>query len=196
MVAKTSRVRLSPQHVEARERELVEAAQRDASRFGELYELHFHRIYAFVARRVRNRHVAEDITSDVFCRALANLRRFEWRGAPFGAWLVRIAANALGDWAKSSSRRYESPEPDDTPEAAVLDQGSTPGLEDTENQARLFRLVDELPADQRRVVLLRFGEEKSVREVARELGRTEGAVRQLQFRALERLRVKMGESNG
>jgi RNA polymerase sigma-70 factor (ECF subfamily) len=196
MVAKTSKSKLSPEDVETRERELVEAAQRDPSRFGELYERHFNRVHAYVARRVRNRHAAEDLTSDVFYRALANLTRFEWRGAPFGAWLLRIAANAIVDWSKRGSTRYESAGHGDSPEATIADRGAIPGLEEAEHQARLFGLVDELPDYQRRVVLLRFGEEKSVREIARRLGRTEGAVRQLQFRALERLRVKMGESDG
>ena len=69
---------------EAGERQLVEAAQRDPSRFGELYEIHFERVYAYVARRVGDRDVAQDVTSEVFHHALANLQRFEWRGAPFG----------------------------------------------------------------------------------------------------------------
>src|SRR5437899_3079488 len=79
------------------ERLLVEAAQRDPARFGDLYDRHFERVYAFVARRVRDRDAAEDVTADVFQRALAALPAFEWRGAPFAVWLLRIAANALAD---------------------------------------------------------------------------------------------------
>ncbi len=77
------------------ERLLIEAAQKDPSRFAELYEENFERAYAFVARRVRDRHQAQDITSEVFQQALSNLGRFEWRGVPFAAWLYRIAANAI-----------------------------------------------------------------------------------------------------
>src|SRR5438132_7871311 len=77
---------------EAAERLLIEAAQKDPSRFGELYENNFERVYAFIARRVRDRDVVEDLTSDVFHKALTNLGRFEWRGVPFAAWLFRIAA--------------------------------------------------------------------------------------------------------
>ena len=76
------------------ERTLIEAAQRDPGRFAELYESNFDRVYAFVVRRVRDREEAEDVTSEVFHRALANLGQFEWRGVPFAAWLLRIAANA------------------------------------------------------------------------------------------------------
>ena len=82
---------------QAEERLLVEAAQKDPARFAELYELNFERVYGFIARRVGDRDAAEDLTSEVFHKALANLRRFEWRGAPFAAWLLRIAANAITD---------------------------------------------------------------------------------------------------
>src|SRR5947208_228617 len=77
---------------EARERFLLEAAQKDPSRFAELYENNFERVYAFVARRVRERQVAEDLTGEVFHKALTKLSGFDWRGIPFAAWLLRIAA--------------------------------------------------------------------------------------------------------
>jgi RNA polymerase sigma-70 factor (ECF subfamily) len=76
------------------------------------------------------------------------------------------------------------------------DQAEESGLEETEHRAQIFRLVKELPADQRRVVELRFAGEKSIREIARELGRSEGAVKQLQFRGLQNLRDRIGEKNG
>src|SRR5436853_7934600 len=85
------------------ERQLIEAAQKDPRRFGELYERNFERVYAFVARRVRDRHEAEDVTAEVFQHALANLSKFEWRGVPFSVWLFPIAANAIaGRWEKIS----------------------------------------------------------------------------------------------
>src|SRR6476660_6902869 len=79
------------------EQGLIEAAQKDPARFAELYEVNFERVYAFIVRRVQDRIEAQDLTSDVFHQALANLRRFEWRGTPFAAWLFRIAANAIAD---------------------------------------------------------------------------------------------------
>src|SRR2546430_4660612 len=81
----------------AEERRLVEAAQNDPARFDALYELHFDRVYGFVAGRVHDRVTAEDVTSEVFYKALANLKTYEWRGVPFAAWLLRIAANAVID---------------------------------------------------------------------------------------------------
>ena len=79
------------------ERALIEAAQADPARFLDLYDRNFHRVYAYVIRRTGVRAEAEDITSQVFERALTNLSRFEWRGVPFVAWLYRIAANALAE---------------------------------------------------------------------------------------------------
>ena len=167
------------------ERLLVEAAQRDPMRFGDLYELHFERIYAFISRRVSDRATAEDLTSDVFQKALANLRSYEFRGAPFAAWLIRIAANAVADQSKRAAREAAAGS-GDPPEPSTQ-----PDLEAIEHRARLFRLVTELPQDQRRVIYQRFVEQKSVREIAHDLARSEGAVKQLQFRALQNLRTQM-----
>jgi RNA polymerase sigma-70 factor (ECF subfamily) len=171
-------------HREADERLLVEAAQADPRRFAELYELHFHRVYAYVVKRVQNREEAEDITSDVFQQALAKIKAFEWRGVPFSAWLVRIAANAITDRWKRAARQTNEPLPDDL-------EDKSPRAKEIEQRAALFQMVESLPADQRRVVEMRFAEQKSIREIAQEIGRTEGAVKQLQFRALEKLRAQM-----
>jgi len=176
------------------ERALIEAAQQEVSRFGELYELHFERVYAYIARRVRERSAAEELTSHVFHQALANLGEFKWRGAPFAAWLFRIARNSIADRAQRLLRESGS-------ESSVqsLDQDSETGVDDdlekAETVARVYRLVDQLPWDQRHVMRLRFAEEKSIREIAEQLSRSEGAIKQLQFRALQNLRARMSEKN-
>lgn len=170
---------------DADDRVLVEAAQRDPSRFADLYERHFERVYAFVVRRVGDRDAAEDVTSEVFHRALASLAKYEWRGAPFGAWLFRIASNAIADRFKRSAR--EAAAPADAADASVF-----PDVDHVEQVARLFRLVDALPADQRSVIIQRFVDELSIREVAQRMNKTEGAIKQLQLRALETLRARMG----
>lgn len=172
---------------EADERLLVEAAKRDPAHFAELYTRYFHVVYAYAVRRVANREDAEDLTSEVFHQALANLKRFEWRGAPFGAWLVRIAGNAIADRWRSRSRHREDP---------LTTEASDESMSDIERRATLFRLVEGLPLDQRRVIVMRFVEEKSIREIAQGLKRTEGAVKQLQFRALEKLRASMEAAHG
>jgi RNA polymerase sigma-70 factor, ECF subfamily len=164
------------------ERLLVEAAQRDPRRFAELYQRNFSRVYAYVSKRVPSREEAEDITSEVFHQALAKIGGFEWRGAPFAAWLFRIAANAITDRWRTTGR--ESNE-------LVADPADESTAKDIERRALLFELVESLPDDQRRVVTMRFVEQKKIREIAQELGRTEGAVKQLQFRALENLRARL-----
>jgi len=173
------------QATESDERLLIEAAQKDPSRFAELYELHFNRVYAYVARRVRVRAETQDLTAHVFQQALANLGKFKWRGAPFAAWLYRIASNAIADHARRNMRETTDQEPAVEKAFAAVD------LEEVERRARLFRAVDKLPDDQRRVIVLRFAEEKSIREIADELGRSEGAIKQLQFRGLENLRSRL-----
>ena len=173
------------QATESEEKLLIEAAQKDPSRFAELYELHFDRVYAYVARRVRDRAETQDLTAHVFQQALANLGKFTWRGAPFAAWLYRIASNAIADHARRNMRETNDLQSATETTAASVD------LEDVERLARLFRAVDKLPDDQRRVIVLRFAEEKSIREIADELGRSEGAIKQLQFRGLENLRSRL-----
>jgi RNA polymerase sigma-70 factor (ECF subfamily) len=169
------------------ERSIIEAAQADPARFVDLYERHFHRVYAYVSRRVSSRAEAEDITSEVFEHALANLRKFEWRGVPFLAWLFRIAANALADRWRRTSRDSHEPLPD-VPDGREA--------EDIERRAMVFQLVDRLPDAQRRVIEMRFVDQRSIREIADALDRSEGAVKQLQLRALESLRKHLEGRDG
>lgn len=160
----------------------VEAARQNPARFAELYENNFDRVYAYIACRIRNREEAQDATADVFHRALASLPRFEWRGLPFVAWLLGIAANVLSDrWQRVA-----------TQQEVVADDLDQIGIEDDiEQRAMLYQLVDTLPADQRHVIIRRFVGQKSLREIATEFGRSEGAIKQLQLRALQNLRDRM-----
>jgi RNA polymerase sigma-70 factor, ECF subfamily len=173
---------------EGRERLLVQAAQKDPARFAELYENNFERVYAFIIRRVRDRDAAEDLTAEVFHKALAALPNFDWRGIPFAAWLFRIAANIVTDQWKRVAKEVSH----DPPEQA----SSQESLEEIEHRAELFRMVALLPDDQRRVIEMRFAEGKSIHEIAGAIGRTDGAVKQLQFRALETMRAKVGKQSG
>jgi RNA polymerase sigma-70 factor (ECF subfamily) len=169
------------------ERLQVEAAQGDPARFAELYENNFERVYAYVARRVGNREEAQDVTADVFHHALASLPRFEWRGSPFVAWLLGIAANVLSErWQRAA-----------THQEAVNDDLDQIGIEDDiEQRAMLYQLVDTLPDDQRRVIILRFVGQMSLREIGTQLGRSEGAIKQLQLRALQNLRERIRSNHG
>lgn len=167
---------------------LIEAARKDPARFGDIYERYFDRVYAYVARRVGNRDTAEDLTADVFHRALANIGKYESRGVPFGAWLYRIAANAIADKWKHTAKESGNPAPEE------IDLSKS-DCDATEHRAQLFQSVRTLPSDQRRVIQMRFAEEKSIRDIAQSLQKSEGAIKQLQFRALQNLRDRMSGAN-
>jgi len=164
------------------ERRLIEAAQRDHGRFADLYESNFDRVYAFVARRVPTREEAEDISAEIFHQALAGLAGFQWQGTPFIAWLLGIASHLV---ARRWQRATNQPE-------LLLDESELATTNDQAEQQALFaQLLDRLPDDQRRVLQRRFFDQRSIREIAQELGRSEGAIKQLQFRALETLRSQV-----
>lgn len=169
------------------ERRLIEASQRQPRRFGQLYERYFDRIYAFALTRTGDRTGAEDVTAETFRQALEHLDRFEWRGVPFSAWLFRIAANAAADHAKRATRDMSLVD-----EPSHEDEAWERRLIEVETRARLFELVGRLPKDQRRVIVLRFGEEKSIREISALMHRSEGAVKLLQHRAMQTLRASLG----
>ena len=165
------------------DRFLIEAAKADPARFVDIYERYVDRIYAFASRRTDNRATAEDITSQVFEQALRAIGRFEWRGVPVAAWLFRMASNALADHWRARGRDAREL-PTDLPDAREV--------EDIDRRIALYQEIAQLPEVQRRVIQMRFVEEKSIREVAAALDRSEGAVKQLQLRALEKLRKSMG----
>ena len=179
---------------ETDERRLIEAAQQDRAQFADVYERYFELVYGYIARRIRDRAMTEDLTSEVFRKALTNIDRFKFTGAPFGAWLLRIASNLMADRAKRNARDEHNSDSSVTAErltGASTAESQQVQLEQAERRAWVIQMVDELPDDQRRVVRMRFAEEKSVNEIATALGRSEGAVKQLQFRAFQNLRAKL-----
>jgi RNA polymerase sigma-70 factor (ECF subfamily) len=180
---------LKRSHKEEPERLLIEAAQRDRNCFAQLYENNFERVYAYIVRRVRDRDRAQDLTADVFHNALANLHRFEWRGVPFAAWLYRIAANAIADGGKRTAR-FEALRGN---ESLGSEEAAEGALDEIEHRARLFKLVDKLPPDQCKVIKLRFADQRTIGEIAKAMARSEGAIKQLQFRGLQGLRTMVGE---
>lgn len=166
------------------ERMRIAAAQDEPARFAELYERNFDRVYAFFAHRVISRQEAEDLTSEVFHQALASIQNFKWQGAPFISWLYGIAAHVL------SAHRRDSTTTRPVEEEDLSDSGP-----DIERSVLLSKLVQSLPDDQRRVVERRFIDQRSIREIAHEMGRSEGAIKQLQLRALQNLRAQFGRNS-
>jgi len=166
---------------ESDDRPLIEAAQNEPARFAELYDQNFSRVYAFFARRVSTREEAQDLTAEVFHQALASIRSFKWQGAPFIAWLYGIAANVLSKHWQRQGKHVEE---------ELSDLSSMGG--EIERSVMLAKVVEMLLPDQKHVIVRRFVEQRSIREIAQELGRSEGAVKQLQLRALQNLRAKLG----
>ena len=166
------------------EQSLVESAQRDPSKFAELYRRNVTRVYAYFWVRFHNR---EDLTSRVFLRALKGISGFEWRGVPFSAWLLKIASNVMADEMKNSGKRAEDIELNHD------EIGFTPEID---RRVLVAELVANLPEDQRRVIVLRFIEGKAGDEIARTMNRTIGAVKQLQLRAMKTLRKELARTNG
>jgi RNA polymerase sigma-70 factor (ECF subfamily) len=171
---------------------LVARAKRDREAFGHLYDRYVEQVYRFTHRRVKDHSIAEDITARVFQRALEQMPRFEWRGIPFGAWLVRIAANLIHDHDGHRQRHLPLQEWSEDGADAV---GSAPGAEERyatrQAAGTLWQEVSMLPIVQQQVLVYRFVRGMSIREIADAMGRTEGAVKQLLFRAVKRLRQRL-----
>jgi RNA polymerase sigma-70 factor (ECF subfamily) len=167
-------------------RRLVERAQRgDRSALEELYLLHFDRIYSYLHLSVGNRHDAEDLTTQTFLRMLEAIGRFRWRSAPFSAWLFRIAHNLAMDHFRAGRRvqaEEDVPEPLGAEESSAEEQAL-----DSLGQAGMLELIQRLSADQRQVLTLKFLFGFANADVAGILGKTEGAVKSLQHRALASL---------
>jgi RNA polymerase sigma-70 factor (ECF subfamily) len=181
-----------------RERELVERARTDAEAFGELYDEHYGRIFGYVLRRTASVDAAQDVTSDVFFKALSNLHRFRWRGVPFSAWLYRIAGNEIANCHRRDNRDRKHIR--ETMAAANAESVAT-GEEAHRAEAELIRhedflelhaSMDLLPVKYQEVIVLRFFEDKQIKEICQILDKREGTVKSLLHRGLERLRKSMG----
>ena len=157
----------------------------DRAAFGEIYDMHVDSVYRYLLYRVREPSDAEDLTSEVFTRAFANIHRYKWQGKSFLAWLYTIARNAVTD-----RRRRDRPTVELDNAYGLASEGPT--AHDLavrgENVEALRGAVKHLTGEQQEVLTLRFVENLSSREVANILGKNEGAIRALQFRALGRLR--------
>ena len=173
------------------ESELVSCAKRDPEAFGELYERYVDKIYSYIYYRTGNHHDAEDLTARTFYRALQHLHRYQDRGLPFSAWLYRIAHNLVANWHRDRSRRQVialdeislvSPRPD--PESR---------LESEDDQRLLLRLIRHESADRQQLLILKFVEQMSNREIAQIMGRSEGAIKSLYHRTLLALREAWAE---
>ena len=168
-------------------RALVELAQKgDTEAFGQLYDHYVTAIFRFIYARVGTKQLAEDLTAETFLRALRSLSTFQWRGKDFGAWLTVIARNLTNDHYKARRTRSEFSS-DTLPDRPDPGRGPEEDMLASLSNDALMQAVANLPGDQRDCVLMRFVQELSIAETAQVLGRSEGAIKQLQLRAVRSL---------
>jgi RNA polymerase sigma-70 factor, ECF subfamily len=174
------------QHV----RGLVERAQKgDRDALEELYLIHFDRIYSYLHVSVGNRHDAEDLTTQTFLKMLESIGKFRWQSAPFSAWLFRIAHNLAMDHFRATRRwqpeeEVPEPEPDESTSAEA-------GALQSIGRKSMLELIDELSPEQQQVLTLKFLFNFGNAEAATILGKSEGAIKSLQHRALASLQKQI-----
>jgi RNA polymerase sigma-70 factor (ECF subfamily) len=174
------------------ERQLVDTAKTgDEAALSELYLLYFPRVYRYILARTGNSYDAEDLAEEVFMRVLEALERFQWREAPFSAWLFRIAHNAvISQRRKDTARGKASPLVDSIP---VDSAGPEELVERRLVLNEVMAAAQRLPEAQRQVIALRFGAGLSVAETARAMSKGEGNVKVIQHKAIAKLREMMGQ---
>jgi len=176
------------------EKDLVERAKKgEPEAFEQLYEAYFNRVYRYVVLKVGSRVDAEDLTQQVFLKALESIESFRWRGVPFSSWLYRIAHNQVVDYYRKKSRE----------KVVSLDEARTPSPDDpaelAEQKLRMEQLAEacgQLSEMQREVISLRFAGGLSVAETAKTMGKSEGAAKVLQHEALKNLRRILSSISG
>jgi RNA polymerase sigma-70 factor (ECF subfamily) len=176
------------------ERLIVDLARAgDEKALSELYLTYFPRVYRYILARTGNSHDAEDLAEEVFMRVLEAIDRFQWREAPFSAWLFRIAHNAV-----ISQRRKETARGKSGPLTDMLPVDSAGPEELVENRMALnevMQAAQKLPEAQRQVIAFRFGAGLSVAETAQAMGKGEGNVKVIQHKAIAKLREMMGQAS-
>jgi RNA polymerase sigma-70 factor (ECF subfamily) len=170
------------------EADLVERAKGNPQAFGILYDLYFPIIYRFVYTRLQAQAPTEDVTAEVFFKALKNLTRYRDTGRPFSCWLYQIASNAVNDHYRG--RRGDLALDD----ALQAESGSTPVIDQVvarDRGRRVWLAIDQLPDRQRTAMVLRFGEDLSLQDIARVMGKSVGAIKLLLYRAVRQLRHEL-----
>ena len=173
---------------------LVEQAQQGKREaVEELYLLHFDRIYSYLHMNVGNRHDAEDLTTQVFVKMLESIGKFRWRSAPFSAWLFRIAHNLAMDHFRAARRwqpEEEVPEPEGSEELSAEEEALH-----SIGRKSMLEMIETLSSEQQQVLTLKFVFNFSNAEAGTILGKTEGAIKSLQHRALASLQKQLAQKD-
>ena len=167
------------------------AKEKDEEAFSALYEYYFDKIFRYVVFRIGNKEEAEDVTQQVFVKALHSISSYQERGLPFSSWLFRIAHNQMVDYL-----RKQKGKPVTDYDMTLIKDSSDPALEveqSFENE-RVMQAVQKLTEAQKTVISLRFTSELPIAEVARIMGKSEGAIKALQHEAIVTLRKLLGET--
>jgi len=161
------------------------AKERDQEAFAQLYEEYFDKIYRYIALRIGDRMEAEDITQQVFLNAIRAISSFKLRGVPFSAWLFRIAHNQVVDYLRKKARRATTP----LEESLIISEDAPQLIAEQKQDVERLRLATrKLTPAQREVIAFRFAGELSIAQVAKVMGKSEGAVKALQHSAIVALR--------
>jgi RNA polymerase sigma-70 factor, ECF subfamily len=174
------------------EAQLIERAKVDAYAFGLLYDRHVDAIYRFVYNRLHNQQAAEDVTSEVFAKALRAIGRFQFSGRPFRAWLYQIASNATIDHVRALRPSVDLGQASQMASTSAGPEATALGRVE---QSRVWALLGELPVAQQTAVALRLGEDLSTTDIAHVMGKSEGAVKVLVHRGLSSLRARLNEDD-
>ena len=180
-----------------REKELVERAKNHTDAFGELYDLYYSEIFGYVLRRTASIEIAQDVTSEVFFKALKNLRQFRWRDVPFSSWLYRIATHEIANYFRKSKQMQVCLE-DVADSISISNPSAETELLEAEAELKrheeflaLHENISKLSVKYQEVITLRFFENKQLKEIGEILGKREGTVKSLLHRGLEKLRKLM-----
>jgi RNA polymerase sigma-70 factor, ECF subfamily len=174
------------------EEQLVERAKTDPEAFGQLYELYVDKIYTYIFYRLGNHQDAEDLTAKVFYRALNHITHYNQKGAPFAAWLYRIAHNLVANWRRDHQRRPEVAL-DDLTLSGDKHENPHRAAERTNETEILLDAIEHLPRERQQLLLLKFVERMSNAEIGQILGRSEGAIKSLYHRTLVSLKELLAE---
>jgi RNA polymerase sigma-70 factor (ECF subfamily) len=174
----------------AYEDQLVERAKSDADAFGELYDHYFGQIYRFAYSRTRDRDAAEEVTQEVFMKALRAMPRYRPSGHPFSSWLYQISANAIADHFRQ--RRPQASLDDAAIEIVDPTRPVAERVVESAEAARVWEAIDSLPEQQRTAMTLKLGEDLKLAQIGEIMGKSEGAVKLLVHRGMVTVRQRLG----